>query len=74
MPSSPNNGRARPDFAAAGGATDTASAQAARTRSATLHYGTILEIGSSRMSVAPAAFSSGISRFTPRFSTTVSIA
>jgi hypothetical protein len=36
--------------------------------------GTIFEIGSSRMSVAPAAFSSGISRFTPRFSTTASIA
>src|SRR4029453_15591460 len=29
-------------------------------------YGTIFEIGSSRMSVAPAAFSSGISLFTPR--------
>ena len=37
-------------------------------------YGTILEIGSSRMSVAPAAFSCGISVFTRRFSTTVSIA
>ena len=37
-------------------------------------YGTILEIGSSRMSVAPAAFSCGISVLTRRFSTTVSIA
>ena len=37
-------------------------------------YGTILEMGSSRMSVAPAAFSWGISVFTSRFSTTVSMA
>src|SRR6186997_2446560 len=36
--------------------------------------GTILEIGSSRMSLPPAALSCGISRFTPRLSTTVSIA
>ncbi len=37
-------------------------------------YGTILEMGSSRMSVAPAAFSWGISVLTRRFSTTVSMA
>jgi hypothetical protein len=36
--------------------------------------GTIFEIGSSRMSVAPRDFRSGISVFTDRFSTTVSIA
>src|SRR5262245_33753937 len=36
--------------------------------------GTIFEIGSSRMSLAPAVLSCGIRRFTPRLSTTVSIA
>src|SRR5688572_31656954 len=36
--------------------------------------GTILEIGISSMSVAPAVFSSGINLFTPRLSTTASIA
>lgn len=37
-------------------------------------YGTILEIGSSRMSVAPFDFSSGISVLTVALSTTVSMA
>src|SRR4051812_28266913 len=37
-------------------------------------HGTIFEIGSSRMSLAPAVLSCGIRRFTPRLSTTVSIA
>jgi hypothetical protein len=37
-------------------------------------YGTILEMGSSRMSVAPWALSSGMSVFTYAFSTTVSMA
>jgi hypothetical protein len=37
-------------------------------------YGTILEMGSSRMSVAPFDFSSGISVLTVALSTTVSMA
>jgi hypothetical protein len=37
-------------------------------------HGTIFEMGISRMSVAPLVLSSGISRFTCDFSTTVSIA
>ena len=37
-------------------------------------YGTILEIGSSRMSVAPFDFSKGMSVLTVAFSTTVSMA